>query len=64
MDLEGWQFVTTVITIIGSGFSAWVGVRVALAHIEGRLNEHDRDIASLDKKIERLEDPYFRKREL
>lgn len=46
--------------ILGAGLSSWVGVRVAMTQIEGRLNSHDGRLIAHDRRLDRLESPFFR----
>ena len=46
--------------IMGSGISAYVGVRVALAEMRGDVKRLDKDVGMHDQRIARLEEPYFR----
>lgn len=45
--------VMPTVTVTGSGLAAYVGVKVALAEIKIKLENHE-------KRLDRLEDKYFR----
>lgn len=63
MQLESSQILTILITIIGAGFSAYVGVKIALAEIRQNINSINKDLLEHDGRIKRLETPYFDKRQ-
>lgn len=48
--------------MMGSGFSAYVGVRVALAEVKGDVRRLQEDVAHVEERVERLEKPYFERR--
>lgn len=59
----------SVAGIIGSGIAAYVGVRVAITEIRGKLNTHDEKFRDGDRRqtqvegrIDRLEGDYFKRR--
>jgi hypothetical protein len=45
--------------IFGSGLSAYVGVRVALAELRGDIRRLDKSVVKLEERASRLEQPYF-----
>jgi hypothetical protein len=49
-------------SMIGAGFSAYVGVRVGLAEVRGDIKRLDKDVEDLDGRTRRLEEPYFKMR--
>lgn len=48
--------------ILGSGFSAYMGVRIALAEVRSDIRHLQSATKSLDTRVERLEAPYFERR--
>lgn len=52
--VAGWA-----LSVLGSGLAAYVGVKVAIAQHEARLDSHDQTLALHEKRIERLEKPFF-----
>lgn len=48
--------------MLGSGISAYIGVRVALTKIETRQDNHDKDIARLDNRMTYIERHLFIRR--
>lgn len=68
---EGIQLLVGILVILGSGVASWIGVKVALAEIRTRQDNHDEDfkeirqkhnddINELKRRIERLEQLYFK----
>ena len=53
------ELVQTAIIIGGSGFAAYIGVRVAIAEIKGDIKRLDQTDRQHDLRIARLEKPYF-----
>jgi hypothetical protein len=49
------QLLISVVGIIGAGCSSYYGVKMAMARIETRQNDHDKDIAKLDERLTYLE---------
>ena len=56
------QVLIALVGIFGSGFSAYMGVKVALTKIETRQDNHDRDIAKLDNRVTYIERHLFHNR--
>lgn len=59
----------SVAGIIGAGIASYVGVRVAITEIRGKLNTHERQFqdgerrsTQIEGRVDRLEGEYFRKR--
>ncbi len=50
------QIIVSVITIIGAGIAAYVGVRVAIAEIRGDIKLHDKALEKHDERFDRFED--------
>ena len=48
--------------LVGSGFAAYIGVRVALTKIQTRQDGHDRDIGKLDERMTYVERHLFNRR--
>lgn len=46
--------------ILGAGLSAYVGVRVAMAEVKNDLKHHAGYIAEHAKRLDRLENRYFK----
>lgn len=57
---QGLQLLVGMLVILGSGVASWVGVKVALAEMRARQNNHDESIDALDRRVTRLEDKYLR----
>jgi len=51
-----------LIGILGSGISAYIGVRVALTEIQGNVRTLFKQDEALDRRVIRLEEPYFDRR--
>ena len=54
-----YQIAISALTVLGAGFSVYVGVRVALSELRKDISTLTRDIVTLDARIKRIEDPYF-----
>lgn len=48
--------------IFGSGVSAYVGVRVALAEVKGEIKRHQEALEDHSERLLRLERPFFDRR--
>ena len=57
------QLLIAAIGIIGAGLSAWIGVKVALAQVLTHQQNQKEDIADICKRLDRLENPYFKGRD-
>lgn len=55
------SIVLALISPLMSVVGAYVGVRVGQARIEGRVTQHDKEIGGLNERVDRLEEPYFRR---
>ena len=60
MNIPELQLVVGILVVLGSGVASWVGVKVALAEMRQRQDNHDEDIGKLEKRVDRLEEKYFR----
>lgn len=68
MDAFQINFPNLIVGIIGSGIAAYVGVRVAITEVRGKLNTHERQFqdgerrsTQIENRVERLEGDYFRR---
>lgn len=59
MDPAMIYYVMPVITILGAGFSAFLGVKIALAEMRGDLKRHEDQLKSHGSRLDRLEKPFF-----
>lgn len=57
------QLLIAAIGIIGAGLSAWIGVKVALAQVLTNQQNQKEDIADICKRLDRLENPFFRSKD-
>jgi len=58
---SNWQlFIIPLMSIFGSGFAAYIGVRVALAEIKKDIETIRMRQEELSRRIDRLELPYFK----
>ncbi len=57
------QLVISVITVIGSGISVYVGVRVAIAEIKGDIRRLDEAREDVSRRLDRLEGAHFNSRD-
>lgn len=57
---QGLQLLVGMLVILGSGVASWVGVKVALAEMRARQNNHDKQIDDIERRVTRLEEKYFR----
>jgi hypothetical protein len=55
--------VVSLVTILGSGLSVYVGVRVALAKMQAEIDTLKQGATENRRRIERLEATYFRSSE-
>ncbi len=51
-----------LVGILGSGISAYVGVRVAMTELQGNVKTLFKQDEALDRRVVRLEEPYFDRR--
>ena len=49
----------TVVNVLGAGFAAYVGVRVAIAQIQARQDSLQAQIVDVCKRLDRLEHKHF-----
>lgn len=63
MLLESSQVFTILVTIIGAGFTSYVGVKVALAEMRENIKSINKDLTEIDSRVKRLESPFFDKRQ-
>ena len=49
--------------ILGAGLSSYVGVKVALAELRGEVKRLNKEIMDLESRADRLEKPYFNRRD-
>lgn len=54
------QTIIAIITVVGSGVSVYVGVRVAIAELKAEISRLKEQNREQDARIIRLEDSYFR----
>ena len=54
------QLVFALMTVLGSGGSVYVGVRVALAEIRTLQKSLERRVDKCEERLDRLEDKYFK----
>lgn len=54
------QLVFALITVLGSGASVYVGVRVALAEIRTMQKSLERRVDKVEERLDRLEERYFK----
>jgi hypothetical protein len=57
------QVLISLAGILGSGFSAYLGVRIALTELRGDLKRLEGDLDALEHRTARLEAPYFKRHE-
>jgi hypothetical protein len=55
------NYLIPLLTILGSAVSAWIAMRVAQAENRHEIKAIQREYAELMRRLERLEDIYFRK---
>jgi hypothetical protein len=55
------QLLISVVGIVGAGVSSYFGVKMALARIETRQNDHDKDIAKLDDRLTWIEREWLKR---
>lgn len=60
MQIPELQLIVGMLVILGSGIASWVGVKVALAEMRQRQDNHDDDIKDIQRRLDRLEEKYFR----
>lgn len=53
-------FATPIVTILGAGLSAFMGVRIALTEMRVKLQAHDDKLKEHSDRLNRLEEPYFK----
>lgn len=53
-------FATPIVTILGAGLSAFLGVRVALAEVRTKIEAHEDKLKEHNSRLNRLEEPYFK----
>lgn len=53
------QLLIGAFTIIGAAITGYIGIKVALAEVRKDIKNNDEEISRLDKRIDRLERPYF-----
>lgn len=60
------DLITPAITIFGSGFMAYLGVKVAIAELKGEIKRHEdrfksveSELTSHGERLNRLERPHF-----
>lgn len=54
------QFAIALVTILGSGASVYVGVKVALAEIRTGLGSLEKRVERAESRLDRLEEKYFK----
>ena len=53
------QLIIAVLTMVGSGFTCYLGVRLAIAAIRGDVKRHEEQIGEISDRLLRLERPFF-----
>lgn len=57
--MESYSLLISVVTIICSGFGAYLGVVVALTKVQGDIKRHEDKFIFQDKRLDRLENKIF-----
>lgn len=54
------QVIVGMLVVLGSGLASWIGVKVALAEMRQRQDNHDDQLEKIERRLDRLESKYFR----
>lgn len=54
MPQWGWNFITVLVSIIGAGVGAYIGVSVKLARVETQIAFMLKQLENLEKRVHRL----------
>lgn len=54
------QLILAVLTLVGSAFGSYLGVRIAIAESKKDIASLKDDLRDTNERVRRLEEPYFR----